>query len=97
MGINVTEATDKIGADFVSNRTAVMKSLLTNPTDPYLQGQADALGVPFVSVAQLVAHGAATILKDIATKQLQTRLDAEPKDVVPSKSDQSPNVMGEQK
>lgn len=84
--MNITEETDKIQAQFLTNREAALKSLLTNPADPYLTGQADALGIPFVSVAKLVAHGMAVMLRDLAMSQLKARLDAEPKDKVPEKT-----------
>lgn len=76
MAIDVTTETDQIQQQFVQNRGVALQGLLKNP-EPYIVGHADALGIPFQAAAKLVAHGMASMLRDLAMKQLQLRLDQE--------------------
>lgn len=60
---------ESINTQFLNNREAALKSLMQGG-EPYIAGQADALGISYAQAAKLVAHGIASILRSIALEQL---------------------------
>lgn len=77
MAIDVTAETDKIQKDFLANKEAVIKAVLQNP-DAFVLSSAELIGVPIHYVAKLVAHGAASIIRDLAMNELKRRIETEP-------------------